>query len=160
MCWHGTRHGIATETAVAHDHWAGSVGKTLIEGVDGAIAVAGHNIKVGKNCLITAGIIVAGSSIIGDNCVFAGRVSVNGHIEITSNCQFGPLTAITNDIREPGVYAGFPPIPIRDFLKSNATLVHLPKMRKNLSRIMKHLGLHDDEKSTTAKSTTEKSEMK
>ncbi|MCB0350733.1 MAG: UDP-3-O-(3-hydroxymyristoyl)glucosamine N-acyltransferase, partial [Bdellovibrionales bacterium] len=40
----------------------------------------GHNIKVGKNCLITAGIIVAGSSTIGDNCVFAGRVSVNGHI--------------------------------------------------------------------------------
>lgn len=105
----------------------------------------GHNVKVGRNCLITAGLIVAGSSTIGDNCVFAGRVSINGHIEITSNCTIGPMSGVTKDITQPGVYSGFPPIPFRDSLKVTASGVHLPRIRKNLMRVMKHLGLDEDE---------------
>jgi len=106
----------------------------------------GHNCKVGKNCIITAGIIVAGSTTIGSNCVFAGRVSVNGHITICDGCSFGPMSGITNDVTEPGVYAGFPIIPFRDSLKSQASMVHLPRIRKNLTRVMKHLGLTESDK--------------
>ncbi|MEQ1663960.1 MAG: UDP-3-O-(3-hydroxymyristoyl)glucosamine N-acyltransferase [Bdellovibrionales bacterium] len=105
----------------------------------------GHNCKIGKNCIITAGIIVAGSSTIGSNCVFAGRVSVNGHISICDNCSFGPLSAITNDVLKPGIYAGYPIIPIRDSLKVQASLEHLPMIRKNLSRVLKHLGLNKED---------------
>lgn len=107
----------------------------------------GHNIQVGKNCLITAGIIVAGSTKIGDNCVFAGRVSVNGHIDITSGCTFGPMTGINNDITEPGVYAGYPAMPFKKFLRSQASIPALPQIRRKLTRIMKHLGLKDDDSS-------------
>lgn len=104
----------------------------------------GHNIKVGKNCLITAGIIVAGSTTIGDNCVFAGRVSVNGHINITSDCTFGPMTGINNDITTPGVYAGYPAIPFKKFLRSQASIPALPQIRRKLSRVLKHLGLTEE----------------
>jgi UDP-3-O-[3-hydroxymyristoyl] glucosamine N-acyltransferase len=105
----------------------------------------GHNIRIGKNCLITAGFMSAGSAKIGDNCVFGGRSSVNGHIEITSNCQFGPLSGVTGDITVPGAYAGYPVIPFKDSMKSNVSLQHLPRMRKNLAKVMKHLGLTNED---------------
>jgi len=104
----------------------------------------GHNVKVGKNCLITAGFISAGSSTIGDRFMCAGRTSVNGHINITDNVTLGALTAATNDITTPGAYMGFPPIPFREALKVNSSLQHLPSLRKNVAKIMRHLGLSDN----------------
>ncbi len=102
-----------------------------------------HNVELGENCLITAGFIVAGSTKIGSNNVFAGRTSVNGHINIGSDMTFGPLSTITNDIDKPGMYGGFPIIPYKDFLKVQASLASLPKLRKEVSKLMKKLGLKE-----------------
>ncbi len=106
----------------------------------------GHNVRIGKNCLLTAGFVSAGSSSMGDNCITAGRTSLNGHTHVTNNVTMGPLSTITNDITKPGVYAGFPPIGFRDSLKAQASIQHLPRIRKNVAKIMKHLGLADDDK--------------
>ncbi len=105
----------------------------------------GHNVRIGKNCLMTAGFMAAGSATIGDNCVFGGRTSVNGHITISSGCTFGPHSAVTNDVTKPGTYAGFPPIPFRDFLKVQASLEHLPALRKKVAKLLKHLGLSESD---------------
>jgi len=105
----------------------------------------GHNIQVGENTLITAGFIAAGSSKIGANCVFAGRSSINGHISLCDGVTLGALSAATNDITKPGTYLGFPPIPYREGLRVQSTLQHLPKMRKSLDRVMKHLGLSESD---------------
>lgn len=105
----------------------------------------GHNIQIGKNCLVTAGFISAGSAKIGDNCVFAGRASMNGHIELGNGVTLGPLSAATNSILEPGVYMGFPPIPFKQALKVNASLASLPTIRKNLSKVLKQLGMKTED---------------
>lgn len=100
-----------------------------------------HNVELGENCLITAGFIVAGSTKIGSNNIFAGRVSANGHIKIGNDMVFGPLSAITNDIDKPGMYGGFPVIPYKDYLKVQASLASLPRLRKEVKKVMKKLGL-------------------
>jgi UDP-3-O-[3-hydroxymyristoyl] glucosamine N-acyltransferase len=103
-----------------------------------------HNLEVGQNNVITAGFIAAGSAKIGSNCTFAGRVSVNGHIEVGDGISLGPLTAVTNDLKTPGAYMGFPPIPFRDALKMQASLGHLPSLRRSLAKVLRHLNLTDD----------------
>lgn len=103
----------------------------------------GHNIEIGKNCLVTAGMITAGSAKIGDNCVFAGRASVNGHIRIGDGVTIGPLSAVTNDVKQPGVYAGFPVIDFKEFLKVQASLASLPRLRRSVTKILKKLGLEE-----------------
>lgn len=106
----------------------------------------GHNIRIGKNCLITAGFRSAGTVTIGDNCVFGGSTCVNGKVEICSNVIIGPLSAVTNDITQPGTYSGYPPIEMKDFLKAQASFASLPRLRKNVAKILKHLGLSENEK--------------
>jgi UDP-3-O-[3-hydroxymyristoyl] glucosamine N-acyltransferase len=111
--------------------------------MDNHIHIA-HNNDIGKNCLITAGFISAGSTTIGDNCVFAGRSSVNGHIDIGKNNIFGPLSVVVGDMPDnSGVFGGFPAVPINEFKRYSVVLRHLPKMRKQISEIFKHLGLKE-----------------
>lgn len=105
-----------------------------------------HNCKIGKNCLLTAGFMSAGSTDIGDNVVSGGRTSVTDHAKICSNVQLGGLSAVSKDITQPGAYSGYPLQPLKDHLKSTATIALLPRMRKDISRILKHLGLGTDDK--------------
>lgn len=104
----------------------------------------GHNIRIGKNCLVTAGLITAGSVTIGDNCIFGGRTTINGQVHIVSGTSIGPLSGVNNDITVPGVYSGYPPIPIKESLKVQASLAKLPLLRKQAAKMMKHLGLKEE----------------
>jgi UDP-3-O-[3-hydroxymyristoyl] glucosamine N-acyltransferase len=104
----------------------------------------GHNARVGKNVIIVTGFVMAGSVTIGDNCVFGGGVMINGHIKVTSNCQFAPLCGISCDVEKPGVYGGYPPIPVRESLRVQTSIQSLPRIRRQLAHIMKHLGLSDE----------------
>ena len=96
-----------------------------------------HNSIIGKNCLITAGFIVAGSSTIGDNCIFAGRVSANGHITVCDNVTMGPMAVISKHITEPGMYGGFPPVPYKDFIKNQTSTASLFDMRRSVNKLLK-----------------------
>jgi UDP-3-O-[3-hydroxymyristoyl] glucosamine N-acyltransferase len=107
----------------------------------------GHNIQVGKNSIMTAGFISAGSAKIGSNVVFGGRSSVNGKVEICDNVTIGGLSGVTNDIKKPGMYGGYPTIEYKSFLKAHASFGSLPRLRRNLSKVMKHLGLKDESES-------------
>ena len=47
-----------------------------------------HNVKIGKNCIITGQVGFAGSSTIGNNVV-GGQAGVSGHINVGDNVQIG-----------------------------------------------------------------------
>ena len=100
-----------------------------------------HNTIIGKNCLITAGFIVAGSSSFGHNCKFAGRVSANGHISVCDDVTMGPVSVISKNITEPGMYGGFPPVAYKDFIKNQTSTTSLYEMRRNLNRVLKKINV-------------------
>lgn len=102
----------------------------------------GHNNQIGKNCLLTGGCMTAGSVTIGDNNVFGGRSSITDHVTIGDNMQFAGASAVLKDIDEPGgQFGGHPLQPVRDYLKSYASIAQLPQIRKDVARIMRKLGM-------------------
>lgn len=100
-----------------------------------------HNCKIGENCLITAGFFVAGSSTIGDRFTCGGNVAVADHVTITNDVMLGGRTAVTKDLLTPGAYTGFPVEPMKDGLKTLASLRELTQLRKTVQTILKHLNL-------------------
>jgi UDP-3-O-[3-hydroxymyristoyl] glucosamine N-acyltransferase len=101
-----------------------------------------HNNRIGRNCLITAGFITAGTVVIGDNNVFGGRSGIVDHVTVGGNMQFAALSAIFKDIDQPGkAFGGHPLQPVNEYLKSYASIAHLPSIRKNVARIMRKLGM-------------------
>lgn len=77
----------------------------------------GHNSVVGKNTMITAQVVFAGSTIVGDNCYLAPNVTTNGHLKIGHNVFVGTGSVITKDIPNNAVWVGSPARPIAQFRK-------------------------------------------
>ncbi len=100
-----------------------------------------HNCEIGENSAIAAGFIVAGSTKIGKNFMSSGGVGVIGHLKITDNVILTARTGVMSSIEKSGVYGGYPAVEQKDNLKNMAATGQLPKMRKQLSAILKHLGL-------------------
>ncbi len=51
---------------------------------------------------------------------------------------------MTNDVKKPGHYAGYPLQPLREAMKTAVSIGQLNAIRKNLQRVMKHLNLADE----------------
>jgi UDP-3-O-[3-hydroxymyristoyl] glucosamine N-acyltransferase len=105
----------------------------------------GHNIQIGKNTLITGGMITAGSVTLGSYCVFGGRTTIAGHLRIGDKIQIGGMSGITKGISDPGEYGGFPLQPIKAEIRTRAAIKELPGLIKQVRAILKHLGLEKQE---------------
>jgi UDP-3-O-[3-hydroxymyristoyl] glucosamine N-acyltransferase len=105
----------------------------------------GHNCRIGENGLTAAGFMMAGSTTVGKNFIGGGRTVLSDHLKVTDNVMIGGNSAVTKDISVAGQYAGYPLQSLKDSLKTLATSVHLPTMRKQLRQVMKHLNLGDED---------------
>ncbi len=109
-------------------------GRTVVgEGtkIDNLVQV-GHNVEIGKNCIIVALSGVAGSSKLGENVTLAAQVGVNGHIEIADGVQLGGKSGAMQSIDEPGVYMGTPAKPFKEEVRQWRDLTKLREMRRTL----------------------------
>lgn len=104
----------------------------------------GHNNDIGEDALIAAGFLIAGSSKIGKRFMVGGGSVVTDHVTLTDDVLLGGRSTVTNDVKEPGAYAGYPLQPLKENMKTLASSVHVVKMRKQISRILKHLGLEEE----------------
>jgi UDP-3-O-[3-hydroxymyristoyl] glucosamine N-acyltransferase len=121
-------------------------GETRIETgakFDNQVHIA-HNCRIGRNSLITAGFAVAGSTRIGANFVTGGGSMVTGHIEVCDNVQIAGFSAVRKSIDKAGQYGGNPLLPLKDHLKALTASAQGHEMRKQIQRILTHLGLEKD----------------
>ncbi|MCX7978485.1 MAG: UDP-3-O-(3-hydroxymyristoyl)glucosamine N-acyltransferase, partial [Bdellovibrionaceae bacterium] len=98
----------------------------------------------GENTLIAAAFKTAGSTKIGSRCMIAGDVSVSDHINIADDTVLVGHSCVRSNINSPGTYGGDPVRPLPDFLKTLNTLPLLPKLRKDVARILRHMGLEKE----------------
>jgi UDP-3-O-[3-hydroxymyristoyl] glucosamine N-acyltransferase len=62
----------------------GSIDDTVIgpgTKIDNLVHV-GHNVRIGRLCLIMAQVGIAGSAAIEDGCILAGQAGVGGHVTV------------------------------------------------------------------------------
>ena len=116
----------------------GTIGNTIINEmtkIDNLVHIA-HNVTVGKGCLLTAGLAVAGSAEIGDYCTFAGQCGVAPHVKIGSNSTFAAKSGITKSLEGGKIYAGYPAKEIQDHNKREALISEIGRMREKIDRLI------------------------
>ena len=99
----------------------GSLSNTVIEDgtfLDNQVHI-GHNVKIGKNCIITGQVGFAGSSSIGNNVMIGGQAGISGHLKIGDNVQIGGGSGVIKDIPSNSKVMGYPAKNFRDFIKEN-----------------------------------------
>jgi UDP-3-O-[3-hydroxymyristoyl] glucosamine N-acyltransferase len=103
-----------------------------------------HNCDLGENGFYTAGFMMGGSTKIGRQFATGGNSVVTAHVTITDNVSLSGRSSVTNDVTEPGHYAGYPLQPLKEAMKTAVSIGQLNVIRKNLQRVMKHLKLDDE----------------
>ena len=100
-----------------------------------------HNCDLGEDGLYTAGFMMAGSTTIGRRFVTGGNSVVSEHLTIADDVALAGRSTVTNDVPKAGQYGGYPLQPLKDAMRTIATLGQLPKLRRNLNRVLRHLNL-------------------
>src|ERR1700730_1745433 len=110
-----------------------ALGETVIgEGtkIDNLVQI-GHNVKIGKHCLLVSQVGVAGSTELGDHVFVAGQSGFSGHLKIGNRVQVAAKSAVLEDVPDDTKVMGSPAMPFNEFARRHATLKRLAK-KKNL----------------------------
>jgi len=87
----------------------------------------GHNVKVGRGCIIVSQTGISGSTTLEDYVVIGGQVGMAGHLTIGAGAQVTAKSGVMSDIPAGEIYAGYPARPRRQFFRQIAILNKLSK---------------------------------
>ncbi len=100
----------------------------------------GHNVVIGKHCIIVAGTGIAGSAVIGDYVVIAAQSGIAGHVSVGSQCTLGGRSGVTKDLPNgPMTYLGFPAVPAKEEMQRAAAARRLPQLIERVKALEKQL---------------------
>lgn len=85
----------------------------------------GHNVKLGKACVIVAQVGIAGSTKLGNFVVLGGQAGLAGHLKIGDFVQVAAQSGVAQDIEDKQIMGGYPAIPIRKWHRQNFYLQQL-----------------------------------
>jgi UDP-3-O-[3-hydroxymyristoyl] glucosamine N-acyltransferase len=85
----------------------------------------GHNVVIGRHCVIVAQVAIAGSSELGDYVVIAGQSGVSGHLRVGAGAQLAGASHAVEDIPAGAKYVGTPAKPIREWTREQMAIKRL-----------------------------------
>jgi len=88
----------------------------------------GHNVVVGKDCLLCGQVGVAGSARIGDRVVLGGQCGVNDNIFIGDDVICGGATKVFTNAPAGRVLLGYPAVRIETHVAMQKALRRLPRL--------------------------------
>jgi len=128
-----------------------TLGETRIgEGtkIDNLVQV-GHNVRVGRHCILCGQAGIAGSTSLGDGVVLAGQAGVAGHIQLGDRVQVAAKSAALAPVESGKAVAGIPAVELRKWRRQVALLSRLEEMSRRLRSLERRLGVPREEEEGT-----------
>ncbi|MEP6809929.1 MAG: UDP-3-O-(3-hydroxymyristoyl)glucosamine N-acyltransferase [Chthoniobacterales bacterium] len=100
----------------------------------------GHNVVVGRHCVIASQAGVAGSSRLGEYVMIGGQAGVTGHIELGDRTIVGAKTGVSKNLPAgSGIWWGIPAAPIRKAQERLALVNRLGQLFQRVKDLEKKL---------------------
>lgn len=93
----------------------------------------GHNVRLGRMCVIVAQVGISGSTILDDFVMVGGQAAFAGHIHIGAGARIGAQAGIISSVPAGMTMIGSPGMPGNEYFRQVATLRQLAR-RKNVNR--------------------------
>ena len=97
----------------------------------------GHNVQVGRDCLLCGQVGIAGSSRIGDRVVLAGQCGVNDNIFVGDDVIAGGATKIFTNAPAGRVLLGYPAVKMDSHIEMQKALRRLPRLAATVAELQK-----------------------
>ncbi|MEZ4764534.1 MAG: UDP-3-O-(3-hydroxymyristoyl)glucosamine N-acyltransferase [Calditrichia bacterium] len=108
--------------------------------LDNLVHIA-HNVVVGSHTVIAGQAGISGSTKIGSHNMIGGQVGIIGHITIGNGVQIAAQSGVSKKVDDGEVLFGSPARPIMKMKRIEASLDHLPEIRKHIRDLEKRLAL-------------------
>ncbi|MDR1742179.1 MAG: UDP-3-O-(3-hydroxymyristoyl)glucosamine N-acyltransferase [Synergistaceae bacterium] len=115
----------------------GAIGDTVVgDGtkIDNHVQI-GHNVKIGRHCVICAMSGIAGSSVVEDGVTIAVQVGVTDHARIGAGATLAGRAGVTNDVPPGLVVSGFPARPHGEAKRAQVLAMRLPELYERIRRL-------------------------
>jgi UDP-3-O-[3-hydroxymyristoyl] glucosamine N-acyltransferase len=90
----------------------------------------GHNVVLGRCCVIVAQVGISGSTVLEDFVRVGGQAGVTGHLRIGRGAEIGAQAGVMSDLIPGAKVVGSPAWPIRDFFRQIAVLRKIAKRER------------------------------
>jgi UDP-3-O-[3-hydroxymyristoyl] glucosamine N-acyltransferase len=77
----------------------------------------GHNVRIGRGCVLVAQSGVAGSTVLQDFVAVAAQAGISGHLKVGAGAQIGAKSGVMRDIPSGTTVLGSPARPVREFFR-------------------------------------------
>ncbi len=107
----------------------GSTGDTIIGAgtrLDNLVQI-GHNVRIGRCCVIVAQAGIAGSTVLDDFVQVGGQAALTGHLHIGTGARIGGQAGVIGDAPAGAILMGTPAQPRKAFYRQVATLKRLTR---------------------------------
>jgi UDP-3-O-[3-hydroxymyristoyl] glucosamine N-acyltransferase len=102
----------------------------------------GHNVRLGRGCVIVSQAGISGSTILEDHVMVAGQAGLTGHLRIGRRARIGAQAGVMSDVPEGADVVGSPAQPAREFFRHVAVLRRL--VRETTRRTKRDTGTETD----------------
>jgi UDP-3-O-[3-hydroxymyristoyl] glucosamine N-acyltransferase len=82
----------------------------------------GHNVSIGRHCIIVSQCGISGSVVIEDHVILAGQVGLPDNVTIGEGAVIGAKSGVISDVPPGEKWFGYPAMRGREFLRSLTTL--------------------------------------
>ncbi|MFM1862540.1 MAG: hypothetical protein RLZ26_1062 [Pseudomonadota bacterium] len=97
----------------------------------------GHNVRIGRDCMLCGQVGIAGSARIGDRVVMAGQCGVNDNIFVGDDVIAGGATKIFTNVPAGRVILGNPAVKMETQIEINKALRRLPRLAAAVAALQK-----------------------
>ncbi|HET9767140.1 MAG TPA: UDP-3-O-(3-hydroxymyristoyl)glucosamine N-acyltransferase [Thermoanaerobaculia bacterium] len=97
----------------------------------------GHNVRLGKSCVLCGQAGIAGSTRLGDGVVLAGQAGVGGHLELGDGVQVAAKSAALQSAPAGSKLAGVPAVPLGEWRRQVSWLGRLSELGRRVRRLEK-----------------------
>jgi UDP-3-O-[3-hydroxymyristoyl] glucosamine N-acyltransferase len=87
----------------------------------------GHNVVIGRHCILVAQTGVSGSTVIDDYAALGGQAGIAGHLHIGAGAQIAAGAGLMNDVPAGERWGGLPAQPTRQWFRQTAALRKMTK---------------------------------
>jgi UDP-3-O-[3-hydroxymyristoyl] glucosamine N-acyltransferase len=90
----------------------------------------GHNVRIGRGCILVGQCGIAGSTVLEDYVVVAAQAGIAGHLHVGKGARIGAQAGVLRNLDAGGEYMGSPCLPMRQNMRQIALLKRLTSRDK------------------------------
>ena len=126
-----------------------NMGHTIIRKgtkLDNLVHIA-HNVTIGEHCILTGQVGIAGSTSLGNYVVIGGQSAISDHLTIGDRVMIGGGSGVSRSVEPGQAIAGYPAMPLREWLKAQVMLSKQPELKKLVAKLQERIEILEKERS-------------